>query len=381
MNKLYLLTLFATLTIFGCKTASKAYEKGDYTDAIELAIKKLQKDPNDGETKAMLQNAYRFAVNDRENKIRILSNSTSDVRFEQMFREYLVLQKLYETINRYPATASIVKPVDYSSFVQTYRDKAADVHFEKGLEWMKGENKRSYREAYAEFQIALKYKPQDIDLKRERDEAYNAALVKVVVLPLDRFSNYSYASNAYQLRRFEEEIVRNFNYNTGSDFVRFYNEAEARGNNIEPDEILEMQLGNFRIGQPYDDNRTREVTKDVVLKEIVYKKDSVVKEWGKVRARVTTTKRTLISEGDLFVTARDTKGRILWSDNFRGEHRWQTEFATYQGDERALSDSDKAALNQRDRNAPRQEEIIEEVLDQIRHNMIYKMRGFYQRYN
>ncbi|MEO6070883.1 MAG: hypothetical protein ABIN57_04755 [Chitinophagaceae bacterium] len=379
MNKFYLLILLALFT-FGCKTASKAYDKGNYFEAIDLAIKKLQKNGNDGETKAMLKNAYHFAVADQEDKIRIISNTTDENRFERMYREYSVLQSLYENINHYPAAAAVVRPLDYSSYVQTYKDKAANIHYDKGMEWMKQEDKKSYREAYYEFGAALKLNPQDDDLKRKREEAYNAALVKVVILPMDRFSNYYYTDNAYQIRRFEDDLIRNLNYNAGNNMVAFYNEPEARRTNLQPDEVVEMRLGNFIVGQPYDEYRTREVSKEVVIKEIVYRKDSVVKEYGRVTARITSTKRTLVSEGDLYVTSRNAQGRILWSDNFRGQYRWETEFATFQGDERALSDNDKAMLHQRDRNPPRPNDMMEEVLNRIRNEALYKIKGYYQRY-
>jgi hypothetical protein len=45
MTKFYL-PLLAALFFIGCKSASKAYNKGDYADAVELGIKKLQKDPS-----------------------------------------------------------------------------------------------------------------------------------------------------------------------------------------------------------------------------------------------------------------------------------------------------------------------------------------------
>jgi tetratricopeptide (TPR) repeat protein len=381
MNKFYLLTLFCSLYFFSCKTANRAYEKGDYTDAIDLSIKKLQKNPSDGGTKAMLQNAYHFAVNEHEDQIRILSASSRDERFEQMYKEYAALQKLYETINQYPSAAGVVKPTDYSGYIQTYRDKAAGVHYEKGIEWMKGEDKSDYREAYAEFGKALQYKPADIDIKRKREEAYNAAIVKVVVSPIGTSGNYYFSSNSYSIRRFQDEVIRNLNFHSGNTFVKYFTEWDARSNNMQPDEILEMQLGSMRIGQPYDEYSTREVSKEVVIKEIVHKKDSVVKEYGRVTARITTTRRTLVSDAELFVTARNTRGRILWSDNFRGEHRWQTELTTYQGDERALSESDKAAMNRRDRNAPRQDEITDELLKQLQNDLQYRLRNYYQRYN
>jgi hypothetical protein len=151
---------------------------------------------------------------------------------------------------------------------------------------------------------------------------------------------------------------------------------------VEPDELLDMRLGRMEIGRPYDQTQTRKVSKDVVIKEIVYKPDSVVKQYGKVQAQITTTRRTLVSTGDLYVTSRNTKGLVLWTDIFRGEHTWEVEFATFRGDERALSESDKALLNnnQNNRITPREEEITEAIMRQIQTEMNYRIRNHYNRY-
>ena len=46
--KLYSFIIAITSTVlFSCKTASKLYEKGNYTEAVEIAAKKLQKKPDD----------------------------------------------------------------------------------------------------------------------------------------------------------------------------------------------------------------------------------------------------------------------------------------------------------------------------------------------
>jgi hypothetical protein len=142
-----------------------------------------------------------------------------------------------------------------------------------------------------------------------------------------------------------------------------------------------MNLGRIRIGQPYDERKRRQVSKEVVVKEIVYKQDSVVKQYGTVKATITSTKRTLLSEGELYLSLRDPKGRSLWSDRFNGQHRWQTEFATYTGDERALSESDKALLNRNSNaNAPREEEIMEELYRQIQSDLSYRLRNYFSRF-
>lgn len=383
MTKFYILILVFAASFSACKTPVKAYDKGNYKEAIELAVKRLQKDPSDGETKALAQNAYKRAVAKHEDNIRMLSNNTSDTRYKQIYYEYRQLQNLYTLIRQYPSLTNVVKAKDYSDYITTYRDKAAEVYDEKGEAVMQEKNKRSYQEAYYYFQKALQFKPNDVTLKKKAQESYDLGTTKVVVLPMTEqyAGGYGYSNN-YRFRNFEDDLIRNLRYAANTNFVKFYSEWDARSQNIEPDEVLEMRLGRMVIGQPYDQHNTRNVSKEVVVKEIVYKPDSVVKQYGKVTAQITVTRRTMVSEGDLYVTSRDRQGRILWNDIFRGEHRWQVEFATYRGDERALSESDKALLNRNDyHNIPREDEIMENVLRRIENDMQHRVRNYYSRYN
>ncbi|MDQ3682254.1 MAG: hypothetical protein M3352_04165, partial [Bacteroidota bacterium] len=333
MNRIYILLLSFSFSLYACKTANKAYDKGNYTNAIELAIKKLQKNPNDGESKALAKNAYNNAVNKYQGNIRSLSNTTSDSRFVKLYNEYRQLQNLYLLVKGQPSLFDFILPVDYSDYVETYQNKSAEVHYQKGLTLLNQDNKTSFREAHNEFKTALKYTPDDIAIRKKMEEAYQAAVVNVVVLSMDQnYGGYQYSSS-YQIRNFEEDIIRNLRYQLNNDFVQLFSEWDAKSRNIEADEILEMRLGRMEIGRPYDQTQTRNVSKEVVIREIVYKPDSVVKQYGTVHAQIAITRRTMVSEGDLHVSARDVKGRVLWNDIFRGEHRWQTEFATYRGDE------------------------------------------------
>jgi tetratricopeptide (TPR) repeat protein len=383
MTKFYSLLLLSLFYLGACKTATKAYDRGDYNNAIELAIKKLQKDPSDGETKSLLQNAYRFVVDEHQDKIRILSNSTDEARYERIYTEYNYLQNLYQKFRQYPSL-SFVKATDYSEYVETYKEKAADVHYQKGLALMEDGEKDDYRRAYQSLNAALKYKPGDGGIRKKMEEAYDLAVVNIIVQPINEYfggnNGYSY-SGSYQMKNFETEIIRGLRIQTNNEFVKFYSEWDARSRNIEPDELLDMRLGRMDIGRPYDQSQTRTVSKEVVIKEIIHKPDSVEKIYGKVQAQITTTRRTLVSTGDLHVTSRNANGLILWNDIFRGEHKWEVRFATYRGDERALSDSDRSLINnQDDRNAPRVDEITEAILRQIQNEMNYRIRNHYNRY-
>jgi hypothetical protein len=380
MTKLYFFAIAASLLIYSCKSASKSYQKGDYTDAIERGVKKLQKDPNDYETKDLVQKSYAYTVNEHEDQIRILSNSKSDNRYDRIYQEYVALQNLYSTVHQYPEAARLIKAKDYSEFVETYRDKAADVHIQKANQWMNEGTREAYREAYREFATASSYRPDDFELRKQRDSAYERAVVKVILNPIQDLGGYRYGSS-YQLQNFQRDIIRTLSYNMNNEFVRFYSEYEARSKDVEPDQIMDLNLSRISIGQPYDTKTNREVSKQVVVKEIVLKEDSVKKEYATVKANIVTTKRTLLSQGDLFITVRDAKGRTIWNDRFTGQHKWETQFVTYTGDERALSETDKNSLNQNNNaNPPTEDQIMENLLRQIQSDLSYRLRNYYTRY-
>ena len=114
--KLYILLLTGiSISAVSCKTASKLYEKGNYTEAVELAAKKLQKDPDDAKLLDIIQSSYRYAVNDHEGRVRNNAESTSELKWEWMYNDYAALQRMYDAIYRVPSVFNLVKPLDYSS--------------------------------------------------------------------------------------------------------------------------------------------------------------------------------------------------------------------------------------------------------------------------
>lgn len=379
MTRIFTLLLAVTVLAYSCKTASKSYQKGDYTEAIDRGIKKLQKDPDDYETKDLVKNSYTYTVNEYEDQIRTLSNSKSENRFEKIYYNYTLLQNLYTKIRQSPSAAQYVKPKDYSDYVETYREKAADVYIADAEKWKNVGTKVAYREAYNAYNAALRFKPEDFDLKRDRDSAYESAVTKVVVTEMQNLGQYSYSSS-YQMQNFQRDVIRTLTHNLNDDFVKFYNESEARMRDIVPDHVMELNLSRITFGQPYDNKSTREVSKEVVVKEVVYKPDSVVKQYGKVNAKITITKRQVLSQGDLIIALRDTKGRTLWNDRFTGEHKWNTEYASYTGDERALTEADKQLVEKNNNyNPPTEDQIMEELLRQIQNDLTYRLRSYYAR--
>jgi tetratricopeptide (TPR) repeat protein len=376
---IFLVTVTATMLV-SCKSASKLYKQGNYDEAVEVAVKKLQKKPADAEMKALIQNAYHYAVTDHESRIHNYSESSSDLKYESIYGEYADLHNLYNAIYKAPEVFELVQPVDYSSYVTTYREKAGDAHMQRGINWMKDKDRESYKKAYREFQIAIGFKPNDIKIEKLLNDAYDGALTRVVITGADDF-NYQYSSYNYSAQQnTPDEMIRNLGYNSGNEFVKFYSVPEARSQSIQPDEVIELRLNNINLGHVQENRFTKEVTKDVVVKQIVYKPDSVVNVYAKVKARITTIQRTLYSDGNLSITIRDGAGNRVWNDNVNGQSSWSTQFSSYTGDERALSEEDKHLINRRPDNIPNDISIIDCVRKDILNNTLYRIKDYYSRY-
>ncbi len=374
---IFLLSLLAAVP--ACKSATKLYDTGNYDEAVDQAVKKLQKKPNDGDAKQLLKNSYRLAAENHESQIKNLSENNNELKWELIYNEYSAMQNLYNIIRRSPEAINTVSATDYSSYLNIYAEKAAGTRVERGMRWMEKNDKPGFKNAYTEFNEALKFKPEDFTIKSKKDEAYENAVTNVVLMPMD---NYNYRNSSYNItefRDFENNLLRRLQNNSGGSFIKYFSDQEARSRNIRADQFIDFRFSTQNTGKVKDEESTREVSKDVVVKETFYRPDSIVKEYKKVFAKIITTKRTINSDGTVLVNVRDVNGRRLWSDDVRGNHSWKTEFASYTGDERALTEADKQLVNHARENAPEEKEILKNVINEINNSLYSRVRDYFRR--
>lgn len=381
--KLYLVIFTAlVLMVASCRTAKKLYEKGNYDEAVQLAAKKLQKDPDDPKLLAVIRDAYSYAEEDHQASIRNHSESNNELKWEWMYNEYASLQRMYDAIYKVPSVFRLVNPVDYSSFLVTYGEKAGDIRFDRGLSLMQlhPHDKESYRNAYKEFQVAIQFKPGHRDILEKMNEAYEYAVTNVVILPMQQYGGFVYSGYSLGGQNFDDQLIRNLQNSSGNEFVKFFSAWEARSQNIRTDQVIEMHLSTLDIGRYHDFRNNRRVSKEVIIKETVYRPDSIVREYGWVHADITTTRRTSQSNATLQVSVRDNDGRWLWNDQFRSEHNWTTEFASYTGDKRALSEQDLQLIGRGRDIPPREDEIVQCLLQEISNNALYRIKNYFGRF-
>jgi len=287
---------------------------------------------------------------------------------------------MYDAIYKVPSVLEIVKPFDYSEYLVTYSKKASEVRYDRGIAFMQRYTKKSYQDAYREFQLALRFDAGNRDATIKLNEAYEYAVTNVIILPMQQQGGYVYSSYSVGGNNFDDQLVRDLQYNSGNQFVKFYSAWDARSQNVRIDQEVDLRIVTMDIGRQYDNRTTRKVSKDIVVKETAYKPDSVVKEYAKVNANIITTRRTMNSSVQLQVNVRNADGRWVWNDNVNAVHNWSTDFATFNGDERALSDADKQIVNRRHEFAPTESEIMRVLLESVNNDALYRIRNHFNRY-
>lgn len=343
------------LLILSCKSGEKLYNKGRYDDAVMAFVKKLQKKPAHTVSLQMLPDAYAQAQRSHEDRVNGYMTSNDPLKWEYIRSEYRALQRLYDGIHASPAALAIVKPKDYRTAITGAQENAAQVRYDRGVDLLEQGDKAAARQAFDEFQAALNLVPNYRNSAQLRDESYQRGLVNVVIRQIEIGSRYQFSAD-----QFRDVLVRNLQQRNINRFVQFTDERIARNNKIQPDQFLEMRFADFVVGQTYVDRTEREVSKQIVVSTV---KDSTgketIKRYGTVKAKVYVIKATVVSEGLLDYRLIDVAtNNIVRTDRLPGSYTWVNQYGYFKGDERALSDEDKALMGGEDIPPPPPQELF-----------------------
>ena len=375
----YLSVCLPAVILFACKSGEKLYNQGRYSAAVEAFVKKLQRRPQDETSLRLLPAAYDAAKDFYESRAKQALASTNPLKWEDVKNEYRSMQALYNVIRSSPAASSVVKPKDYSAAIAASGENAAEVRYDRGIQLLDERNKAAARQAYDEFDAALRLSPNFRDAASLKEQAYQLGLVHVVVSEIDVRSSYF----QFSADQFRDALVRNLEDRRINTFVRFYDERRVRGEkDFHPDQYMEMRFMDFMVGQTYVDRSQREVSKVIQVKG--NKPDST----GKypmvditVKATIFVTRKTVESSGLLDYRIIDvTNDRILRQDRLPGSFTWQNQFGTFRGDERALSDADKNLIRGRDIPPPPPQDLFLELTRPIYDRLARDLQSFYSQY-
>ena len=105
------------------------------------------------------------------------------------------------------------------------------------------------------------------------------------------------------------------------------------------------------------------------------------KVYGTVKATLFQYTKTTVSKGVLSFRIIDAKtGALLSAQKMPGEFVWKSEWATFNGDERALSAEQLQLTKQKEQPAPAPQQLFIEFTRPIYDQITGKLKEFYQGY-
>ena len=367
--------VFAALLFAACTTGKKALDKGNYDVSVFKAIDRLKSSPNNEEAKYVLQVAYDLAIKEHLRGIDEAKISSNRLKWENILAHYQKINQLSDGINSSPAALSLINnPKKYLTEVEDSKYNAAAGRYNLGINQLYENNSNSAKNAYYNFEKAQYFYPNYKDVKLKLEEAYWAAVVKVVVQPVEVNSNYYKLSNQY----FQDQINQFMANYQQNKFVIFYSEQQAQSQRIVPNQVLRLSFDDFVVGQTYVKEKVEKLRKDSV---VISETRANGKVYGTVYANLSVFDKTVASSGLLDFTITDWQtGKLIKRKKLPGTYIWQDQWASYKGDERALTRQDLAMTKRKETLPPAPAILFVEFTKPIFAQLVDEVNSFYSRY-
>ena len=357
-------TMLSLVILASCKTTKDYLSRSDNDNTVFDVVKTLKKHSSDTSALNALPVLYNTAQQRNLRKITGYSSSKELSRWDKMIDAYSTLQQMHDAIIEVEAASRLVKPVNYQQTIYDLKKQAAADYYEEAAYFLNRPGRDDAKKAYNYFKKADKLVPGYEDTREKMDEAYQHAIVNVVINPVQDNSyffntgwgNYGYNySNEY----FQQTLVRELKGINSSRYpARFYTDWEARRDNVQPDWEINLTLRNMYIPRPQTSTYTRKASQQVETGPDTSGKTV----YRTVYATVNISKQSFTARADMEINISDiaTHKNIVYN-TFSEDYRWEEEHATYSGDSRALSSNDWAIINNSYYNEPRKEDVLNEL--------------------
>ncbi len=224
------------MLVSGCGSSKKQLQKGNYDAAVQKSVKQLRKDPADAKQLDILNQAYKIA-NDQDNeRVRLLKMEGKPNNWDEI---YLVYKSLNDRQALVRTVSSVNYPqVDYMPDMVNAKRKAADYYFGHGNELMKSGIKESYRQAFAEFIRAKDYVGDYEGIDNKIMEAKSQGMSRV-------FVSVQNSSVLKFPKEFEDDLLTLDFPRLNSEWVEYY--TQNLNGNTQYDYFVNVNIKNVAV--------------------------------------------------------------------------------------------------------------------------------------
>ncbi|GAB2840297.1 hypothetical protein [Ferruginibacter profundus] len=366
--KQFLLITATVLLLTSCKTTKDYLSRGDEDKTLFDIVKTLNKRSSDDSATRALPIVYERVQQVHLKRINAYKTYKDIGRWDKVIAEYSTLQQMYEAISSSGAASRLVNAANYQNDIYDARQSAAEDYYQLAAGFLQSDRRDDAKKAYNYFKRSDNYVNGYRDAKSKMDEAFQNAIINVVVNPVQDnsfFFNTGWGNTGYNYSNeyFQQTLIRELGSTYASRYpAKFYTDWEARRDNIKPDWVVDLTLRNMNIPRPTSYTYSRNVSK-----QIENGRDTSGKtKYQTVSATINITKQSFTARGQMDVNITDVNRRKSISYNsYSDDYRWEEEHATYTGDSRALDTNDWAIINNRNYNEPRKEDVLNELYRKI----------------
>lgn len=362
-----------------CNSSKRLLERGAYYQSVMSAVDKLQRSPNNKKSQKALRKAYPLAVHDLLDEIKKAKASAVDMPWSRIADAYQSLNNMYEAINASPRARQIIRnPKEYYRQYANVRKEAAAEQYKTAEQLMRLNTRNDAKQAYFHYRAADEFQRGFKDVARKLQEAQEAATLTVLV------ENVPVNSRMFRVSAdfFYDQVDTHLrNIMRQNQFLAFYTEKDARRVGLRnPDQVLRLQFEDFNVGQSRAFQNKETIERDSVeVGEITLENGRKKKVIGSVKATMIVRRIEVMSNGSLSMTIRDGQRRTrIFREEVPGEFLWFAEWATFKGDERALTEEQLKLCNSVEASPPLPQTMFVEFTRPIFGELSRRLSNYYQ---
>ena len=344
--------LFAVLIISACssvKTTQEAINSGNYDKAINLAVKNLRSNKTKKGNQPyipMLEDAFKKAVEKDKSRIKFLKKEGNPENLERIFNLYQALDYRQEMIKPLLPLRNITngrearfRIKDYSSDLITSKNKLTELLYANVKSLFNLNNKYDYRKAYDELTYIEKINPNYKDTRRLIEDAHAKGTDYVLVSMKNRTRKIIPKRLSKDLLNIDtygfDDLWTVYHSVKDKDFNYDYGlQLTLRDINISPEQIREKQFVKER---QIKDGWKYLLDKDG--NQVIDDKGKKVKVDKMINVRCELFQFTQFKSaevvGQVKYTDLATK-QLLKTFPIKSKFVFEHNYATYNGDKRAL---------------------------------------------
>lgn len=260
------LSLIACIVVLmivdSCSSGKKAYQHGNYYEAVITSTNRLRRDDNHKRSIETLRESYPMSLGYYEDRAKAALASNADFKWNAVVDAYTTINVMHDEIRRSPGALKVIpNPANYYAKLDEAKRNAAEEKYAAGLIALEMGNRDKAKQAYYYFRDANRFVPGYKDVNDMMAAALWAATIKVVMEPIP-----VPARNIGVSAQFFDDKVSEFLHSTSvNEFVRFYTRVEAQNIKLAPDQQVKIEFDEFVVGNVFMQEREVKLQNDSVV--------------------------------------------------------------------------------------------------------------------